>query len=182
LSVERPGPMSSKSLRKLAYDSLYRPGIDLAVLVAVASAILDIVSLFFPWLVGINSSYTPGKGLTYTVVAFLSGLDLIGDMPYIVVLFAPIILTVALVFLSLRPEGLIPPRMSYKAKSRIILVFAALLSLPPPFLFLNQFGLGMTITRPGIFVGHWEMGSGATMPTYAGIGFALALGFKMIKD
>jgi hypothetical protein len=174
--------MRSKSLRKLAYDSLYRPGIDLAVLIAVGSAILDSASLLFPWLVGVNSSYTSGKGLTYTVSAYLSGLDLIGDLPFIIILFVPIILTVALVFFSLRPEGLVLPRMSYKTKSRVILVLAALLSIAPPFFFLNQFGLGMTITRPGVFVGHWEMGSGATMPTYAGLGFALALGFKMIKD
>jgi hypothetical protein len=174
--------MSSKSLRKLAYDSMYRPGIDLAVLVAVASATLDAVSLLSPWLVGINSSYSSSKGLTYTVSAILSGLNLLFDMPFIAVVFLPIILTGVLVFVSLRPEGLIQPRIGYKAKSRAILLLAALLSMAPPFIFLNQFASGINVLRPGQFVGHWEMGSGATMPAYAGFGFALALGFKMLKD
>ena len=69
--------MSAKSLRKFAYDSMYRPGIDLAVIIAAASSILDAISLFNPWLVGINSSYVSGKGLTYTISLVLSGLDLI---------------------------------------------------------------------------------------------------------
>lgn len=135
--------MSSKSLRKLAYDSMYRPGIDLAVLIAVASATLDAVSLLSPWLVGINSSYSSSKGLTYTVSALLSGLNILFDMPFIAVVFLPIILTGVLVFVSLRPEGLIQPRIGYKTKSRVILVLGiALISptfhFPKPVCFRHQ--------------------------------------------
>ncbi len=42
-------------LRKLAHDSMCRPGIDLAVVVAILSTIIDMAAMFLPWLAGITA-------------------------------------------------------------------------------------------------------------------------------
>jgi hypothetical protein len=59
-----------------------------------------------------------------------------------------------------------------------------LTSMAPAFVFFNTFSAGLYLTspRPGVFVGRWELGAGATMPTYAGFGYLVALGLKLIKD
>ena len=182
-AIERAREKRSKSLRKLAYDSMYRPGIDLAVVIALGSAIVDLVSLFFPWLVGINSDYLPGRGLIYKIAVLLSAIDLFSESPYLMFLMLPIALTIALIFLSIKPEGIIPPRIGYKTKSRIILFLAGLSSMLPAYIFLNGFTMGIySPPQLGVFVGRWELGGAATMPLYAGFGFMLALGLKMIKD
>lgn len=46
-TIERAREKRSKSLVKLASDGMYRPGIDLAAVIALGSAILDLVSLVF---------------------------------------------------------------------------------------------------------------------------------------
>jgi hypothetical protein len=179
-------PKRSRSFRKLAYDSVYRPGIDLAVIIAATSSLVDLVSLFLPWLVGVNSEYTPGRGLTYSTAIRLTGFDVfqLPDYEYVIVVIVPVVLTCIFVYLSVHSEGIIPPRISYKTKSRIILFLAMLTSMAPAFVFFNTFSAGLYLTspRPGVFVGRWELGAGATMPTYAGFGFLLALGLKVIKD
>ena len=179
-------PQRSRSFRKLAYDSVYRPGIDLAVIIAVACSLVDLASLFLPWLDGINSAYTPGRGLTYSIAIRLTGFDVLQlpDYEYVIVVIVPIVLTCILVYLSVHSEGIIPPRMSYKTKSRMILFLAMVTSMAPAFVFFNTFSAGFYLTspRPGVFVGRWELGAGATMPTYAGFGFLLALGLRLIKD
>jgi hypothetical protein len=162
---------------------MYRPGIDLAVVIAVVSAVIDLVSLFFPWLVGINSTYVPGKGLTYSIAILLSGTDLFADSPYLAILFLPALLTFALVFISIRSEGLVPPRISYKTKSRVLLFLAALSSMLPAYAFVNRIMIGVfSSPRSDVFVGRWELGGAATMPLFAGFGFILALGLKILKD
>jgi len=174
---------ATRSLRKLAYESLYRPGIDLSVIVAIISSFGVLGSLFFPWLVGINSIYVPGKGLTYVIAVVLSAFSLFEANTYLLLLLVPPILTGILVYISVKPEGIVPPRVSYKAKSRILLLLAALLSLLPTLAFLNTFALGIYFSpKPGIFVSRWELGGGATVPLYAGLAFILALGLKIIKD
>ncbi len=162
---------------------MYRPGIDLAVVIAVVSALIDFVSLFFPWLVGINSVYVPGEGLTYSVAIVLKGTDLFSDSPYLATLFLPVLLTLGLVFISIRSEELVPPRVSYKTKSRILLLLAALSSMLPAYAFVNRIMIGVfSSPLTGVFVGRWELGGAATMPLYAGFGYVLALGLKMLKD
>lgn len=179
-------PKQTRSLRKLAYDSMYRPGIDLAVIIATISGGVDLVSLFLPWLVGINSQYQPGVGLTYSLSIILNGFDVfqLPDYSYIIIVVVPVVLTFILLYLSMHSEGIIPPRITYKTKSRIILFLAMLTSMAPAFVFFNQFSAGIYLTspKPGVFVGRWALGAGATMPTYAGFGFLVALGLKVIKD
>ena len=179
-------PQRSRSFRKLAYDSVYRPGIDLAVIIAVTCSLVDLASLFLPWLDGINSAYTPGRGLTYSIAIRLTGFDVLQlpDYEYVIVVIVPIVLTCIFVYLSVHSEGIIPPRISYKTKTRIILFLAMFTSMAPAFVFFNTFSAGFYLTspRPGVFVGRWELGAGATMPTYAGFGFLLALGLRLIKD
>lgn len=171
------------SLRRLAYGGGYRPGIDIALLVAIACSTIDIASLLLPWLVGINSTYTSGKGLTYTVVVTLSGINLLGDIQYLNLLLLPPLLTLALLVLSLRAEGLIPPRVGYQTKSRIILIAAGILSMLPAFSFLNTVMIGNYSAPQSIpLVSRWELGGAATMPTYAGLGFFFAFGLRMIKE
>lgn len=171
------------SLRKLAHDSMYRPGIDLAVVVAILSAITDIAAIFLPWLAGINASYVPGRGLTFTVTVLLSAIDLLAYNPYLGLIFLPPVLTITLVIFSLRPEGILPPRIGYKAKSRILLFVSALISILPAYAFLQNALLGFPTTpETAQFVTSWELGGAATMPIYAGFGFVLALGLKLIKD
>lgn len=162
---------------------MYRPGIDLAVIVAIISSGLDLVAFFLPWLAGINSRYDPGKGLTYTVTTLLSAIDLVSYNVYLALILVAPVLTAVLVILSVRPEGIIPPRVGYKAKSRIMLLSAALVSILPAYSFVNSVMVG-TATAPdtGQFVSRWELGGGATIPIYAGFGFILALGFKLMKD
>lgn len=173
----------SKYFRKIAHDSLYRPGIDLAVVIAIGSAILDLVSLFLPWLVGINSEYLPGKGLSYSISVMLTGVDLFVAKPYLILLILPPVLSFVLLFISTRPEGIVPPRVSYKMKSRILILVAALSSMMPAYAFLNYFTIGIYLPpKPGVLVGRWELGGGATMPIWAGFGEMLALGLKIIKD
>ncbi len=171
------------SFRNRAYGSGDRPGIDIALLVAIASSAIDIAALLLPWLVGINLSYTSGKGLTYTVVVTLSGISLLGDIQYLNLLLLPPLLTIALVILSLRSEGLMPPRVGYQTKSRIILAAAGIFSMLPAFSFVNMVMTG-NYASPGpvAFVSRWELGGGATMPTYAGLGFFFALGLRVIKE
>ncbi len=155
----------------------------MAVVIAVGSATLDLVSLLIPWLVGINSEFLPGRGLSYSIAILLSGIDLFGDSPYLAFLMLPLLLTFVLIFLSIRPEGIIPPRISYKTKSRLLLLVATLSSMLPSYAFFNRFTLGFyTTPRPGVFVGRWELGGGVTMPIFAGFGFMLALGLKLLKD
>lgn len=54
----------------------------------------------------------------------------------------------------------------------------------PASIFLNRFTMGIysALSQLGVFVGRWELGGAATMPIYAGFGFMLALGLKIIKD
>ncbi len=177
-----PGKTSS-SLRKLAHDSMYRPGIDLGVLVAMLSAIMDIVAMFLPWLAGINAGYVPGRGLTHTVTILLSAIDLLPYNSYLAILFLPPALTVLLVVFSLRSEGMLPPRIGYKAKSRVLLLLSALISIMPVYAFLQTALLGSPATpETRQFVSSWELGGAVTMPIYGGFGFILALGLKIIKD
>lgn len=162
---------------------MYRPGIDLAVVVAIVSSGLDLSALFLPWLAGINAQYVPGKGLTYTVTALLSAINLMNYNVYLALIFLAPILTVILVIFSLRPEGIIPPRIGYKTKSRLILLSAALVSILPSYSFVNSVMVGTAAVPDTVqFVSRWELGGGATIPIYAGFGFILALGFKLIKD
>lgn len=183
MSEEHGSKSRTKPFTKLAYDSVYRPGIDLAIVIAIVCSIIDIVSLFVPWLVGINSVYVPGKGLTYKIAILLSGIELFRVNPYLTILVLPLVLTVVLIFLSIRPEGLIPPRIGYKTKSRILLLVAAFSSMLPGYAFMHPIMLGtFSVPNIGVFVGRWELGGGATMPLYAGFGFMLALGLKIIKD
>jgi len=171
-----------RSFRQLAYASVYRPGIDLAVIIAVFCSAVDIAALFFPWLVGINSSYVPGRGLTYTVAVVLSGFGMSIETPYLLaILFAPL-LTAILVFFSVKAEGIVPPRITYKTKARLLILLAALATFLPTMTFLNRFAFEASLSLPGVFVSRWELGGGATVPMYAGLGFILALGLKMIKD
>jgi hypothetical protein len=171
------------SLRKIAYGSVYRPGIDLAALIAVGSAVLDIAAMFLPWLVGINSVYTPGRGLNYTVTLLLSGMDLFSTNPYLFVILVAPALTVVLVLISLRDEGIMPPRVKYQTKSRILLFFAALCSMLPSLNFVNDVMVGSYgVPDTGVFVGRGELGGAATMPLYAGFGFFFALGLRILKE
>jgi len=172
----------SRSLKQFAYDTMYRPGIDLAVVVAMICSAVDFVSMFFPWLVGMNSTYVSGKGLTYTVAVKLSAFEMFSDTPYLAFLLLSPILTIILVYVSVRPEGIVPPRLSYKTKSGVLILLAGLSSLLPTMTFLNRFAFEAYLSRPDIFVGRWELGGGATVPMYAGLGFMLALGLKIIKD
>lgn len=183
LVSELASKKSSQSLRKLAYGSVYRPGIDLALIIALVSSGLDVLSMFLPWLAGINSEYVPGRGLTYTVTVLLSGIDLLNISPYLMVLFLPFIFTVILTVISIRGEGIKPPLIGYKTKSGILLFLGALCSMLPAYTFLNTVMMGVYFTpKPGTFVSRWELGGGATMPTYTGLGFVLALGLRIIKD
>jgi hypothetical protein len=162
---------------------MHRPGIDLAVVLAMISSALDFVALFLPWTVGIDSQYVPGKGLTYVVTTLLSAIDLMNYNVYLVLILLAPILTVVLIIFSVRPEGIIPPRIGYKAKSRMILLSAALVSILPAYSFVNSVMLGVAaVPETRQFAGRWELGAGATIPIYAGFGFMLALGFKLIKD
>ncbi len=162
---------------------MYRPGIDLAVIAAIISAMMDGVAMFLPWLAGINAGYVPGRGLTLTVTVLLSAVDLLADNSYLALIFLPPVLTIVLVVLSLRPEGILPPRMGYKTKSRILLFLSAMISILPAYAFLQTALLGSPATPDtGQFVSSWEMGGAVTMPIYAGFGFFLALGLKIIKD
>jgi hypothetical protein len=174
----------SRSLHRLAFGSIYRPGIDVAVVVAILSAALDLVSLLLPWLVGIVSVYVEGQGLTHVVAVNLSGFDLFSVSPYLVIVIVPILLTIILTYLSVHPEGIIPPRVTYKTKSRILLMLAVFTSMAPSFIFLQYFANAIYITTPqvGVPVSSWELGAGSTMPTYAGLGFIFALVLKIIKD
>ena len=181
-SNQVPGKTSS-SLRRLAHDSMYRPGIDLAVLIAILSAIMDLVAMFLPWLAGINASYVPGRGLTFTVAVLLSAIDLLAYNTYLALILLPPLLTITLVIFSLRPEGILPPRIGYKAKSRILLFLSAMISMLPSYAFLQTAFLGFPSTpETAQFVSSWELGGAATMPIYAGFGFVLALILKIIKD
>ncbi len=181
--LNRVPPKNSGSLRRLAHDSMYRPGIDLAVLVAVLSAITDIVAMFLPWLAGINVAYVPGRGLTSTVTDLLSAIDLLPYNPYLAMILLSPVLTITLVIFSVKPEGILPPRIGYKAKSRILLFLSAVVSILPTYAFVQTALLGLPATPDTTqFVTSWELGGAATMPIYAGFGFFLALGLKMIKD
>lgn len=171
-----------RSFKQLAYASVYRPGIDLAVIIAVFCSTVDIVSLFFPWLVGINASYIPGRGLTYTVAFVLSGFEMLTVTPYLLSLgFVPVLIAV-LVYFSVKPEGIVPPRTNYKTKARLLILLAALGTFLPTMTFLNRFAFEPMLSLPGVFVSRWELGGGATVPMYAGLGFLLALGLKIMKD
>lgn len=155
----------------------------MAALIAAGSSFLDIVAIFLPWLVGITSNYTPGRGLNYTVTLLLSGIDLFGTSPYLLLILLPPSLTVVLVLLSLRGEGIMPPRMKYQTKSRILLFFAALFSMLPSLNFVNSVMVGSyAVPDTGVFIGRWELGGAATMPLFAGFGFFLALGLRIIKE
>ena len=155
----------------------------MAVVVAILSAVLDFAALFLPWLAGLNAGYVPGRGLTYTVTILLSATDLLDYSPYLALIFLPPLLTVILVVFSIRGEGIVPPRIGYKAKSMILLFFAAIISMLPAFAFLQSVMVGLE-TAPETLqsVSRWELGGAATMPIYAGLGFVLALGLKVIKD
>ena len=183
MRTEHRARKTEPTLRKLAYGSVYRAGVDLAILIAFVSSTLDVVSVFLPWLVGINSVYTPGRGLTYTITVSLSAIDLLGNSPYLILLFLPPLSTIVLVLLSIRGEGLIPPRVPYQTKSRILLFLAGLFSMIPAFTFLDNVMAGTYFTPElGVFVSRWELGGAAAMPTYAGLGFFLALVLRIIKD
>ncbi len=172
-----------KSLKKLTYASLNKPGIDLAVVIALGSSAADVVSLFLPWLVGINPVYVRGKGLSYTIAAVLSGFDLLPFNMYLSFVLLPLALTLIVTYFSLKPEGIIPPRVGYKTKSRILLLLAMFSSMLPSFVFVQYFTTSsLLLPRLDVFVGRWEMGGGATMPIYAGFGLLLGLGLKIIKD
>jgi len=76
-----------------------------------------------------------------------------------------------------------PPRVKYQTKSRILLFFAALCSMLPSFNFVNSVMVGSyAVPNTGVFVGRWDIGGAATMPMYAGFGFFLALGLRILKD
>jgi len=158
-------------------------GIDVAVIFALIGTAIDAASLYLPWLVGINSQYVPGRGLTYEIIAEVSGVDLIPLAPYVALLFVPPALTVALLVLSLRPEGILPPRISYKNKSLIILLVSTLCSFATTFLFWSQFPIGSFLNpKPGAYVSRWEFGSAYNLPIYGGLVFALGLASRVLKD
>ncbi len=182
LVSELASKKSSQSLRKLAYGSVYRPGIDLALIIALVSSGLDVLSMFLPWLAGINSEYLPGRGLTYTVAVVLSGIDLLDTSPYLIILVFPLIFTVILTVISIKGEGIKQPLVGYKTKSRILLLLGVVCSMIPAYAFMNTAMMGIYNPRPGAFVGRWELGGATTMPIYSGLGFVLALGLRIIKD
>ncbi len=57
------------------------------------------------------------------------------------------------------------------------------LSLYPSYVFTNNLAMGTDMTAGlNVIVSLWEMGSGATLPAYAGFGFAAALLMRIFKD
>ncbi len=183
VTLSQSSRRTGSSLRRLAHDTMHRPGIDLAVMVGLLSAITDSIAIFLPWLAGINVKYVSGRGLVSTVTVVLSAIDLLAPNPYLGVLFLPPILTAILVIFSLKPEGLLPPRIGYNTKARILLLLSAFASILPSYAFLQPALAGSPATPElNQIVTSWELGGAATMPIYAGFGFILALGLKIIKD
>jgi hypothetical protein len=179
------GHFSSKNSRtapKFSFPRTTAPGIDLAILIALGSAIIDVLSLFQPWLVGLNDEYVTGKGLTYAVGAEASGIQLIQTQPYLAVLLIPMILTGFSFILAISPDD-VTARVSYRVKSGLLLIPSIALSIFPSYMFMNNLGMGIDMTRGlNVFVSLWELGSGATLSTYAGLGFAAALLLRIFKD
>lgn len=183
LTSNQPSRKTTGSLRRLAHQNMYRPGIDLAVIVAMISASIDLIAMFLPWLAGLNVTYVSGKGLNSTVTVLLSAIDLLAYNRYLALLFVPPALTVLLIAFSLRSEGLLPPRVGYKTKARVLLLIAALASILPTYAFLQPALAGIPLAPRNLrFVTNWELGGAATMPIYGGFGFIFALGLKLIKD
>jgi hypothetical protein len=179
---EHHPPSQERIERQFTFPSTAPHGIDVAVLIAVVSAVVDVLSLFEPWLLGLNDEYVTGKGLTYAVGAEVSGFRLLQNEPYLAILLVPVFLTGLTVILAMLPEDT-SVRMSYKMKSGILLAASIGLSLYPSYVFMNNLAGGVDMTR-GLneIVSFWAMGSGATLPAYAGIGFAAALVVRIFKD
>ena len=175
-------PWRKRRESEFKFPTTAAPGIDLAILIAAGSAIMDIISLMQPWLLGLNDEYVAGKGLTYAIAAQVSGLQLVQGEPYLAILFIPAILTGLSVILAILPQDH-TVRFSYKLKSGILLIISLALSLYPSYVFMNDLAMGANLTGSlNLIVSFWEMGSGATLPTYAGLGFASALVLRIFKD
>jgi hypothetical protein len=157
-------------------------GIDLAILIAVGSAVVDILSLMQPWLLGVNDEYIAGKGLTYAIQVEVSGFQLVQNETYLAILILPAVLAGISVILAMLPQDL-TARISYKLKSGILMTASIALSLYPSYVFTNNIAMGTNMTAGlNVIVSFWEMGSGATLPAYAGFGFAAALLLRIFKD
>ena len=175
-------PWRKRGEHDFTFPTAAAPGIDLAVLIAVGSAILDVISLFEPWLLGLNDEYVAGKGLTYAIKAEVSGFQLVQNAPYLAILLVLVFLTTISVILAILPQDL-AVRVSYKMKSAILMAASIGLSVYPSYVFMNNLAVGAEMTA-GLkeVVSFWAMGSGATLPAYAGIGFAAALVVRIFKD
>jgi hypothetical protein len=175
-------PWQKRGEREFTFPTAAPHGIDLAVLIAVGSAVVDIVSLYEPWLLGLNDEYVTGKGLTYAVGAEVSGFRLVQNAPYLAILLVPVFLTGLIVILAMLPEDS-TLRISYKMKSGILFAASIGLSLYPSYVFMNNLAAGVDMTT-GLneIVSFWAMGSGVTLPAYAGFGFAAALLLRIFKD
>lgn len=167
---------------KLTFHNTGSPGIDVATLIGLGSAITNALSLFEPWLIGLNNEYLPGTGLTYSIVIEVNGIELIQTRPYLLILIIPIVLTGFLVLLAITPDDF-TSRLNFKRKALILLTVSIPCSIFPSFSFLNELAMGADLMGAlNVFVGRWELGSGATLPIYAGLGFALALLLRVFKD
>jgi hypothetical protein len=175
-------PWRKRAERELTFEAAPAPGIDLAVLIAVGSALVDILTLLQPWLLGVNDEYVTGKGLTYAVEAEVSGFQLLQIQPYLAILLVPAFLAGVSIILAILPDNVFA-RVSYKVKSGLLLVICIALSLYPPSTFMNNLANGANMAEGlHLIASFWVVGSGATLPVYAAIGFAGALALRIFKD
>ena len=162
--------------------SLSSPGIDVSLLIALCAAIIDFLSITQPWLVGLNNEYLAGKGLTYSIAAEMSGVQLMQTQQYLSILLIPVALTGLMWFLANTPEDA-TARVSYKTKCELMLIMCIAFSIIPPYIFSNKLAVGINMTSgSNVFASRWELGSGETLPAYSGLGFAAALLIRTFKD
>jgi hypothetical protein len=167
---------------EFTFQNATAPGIDVAILIALGSAVADIFSLFQPWLLGINDEYLSGKGLSYAVEVRISGFQLMQSQQYLAILLVPALLAGLSLILAIMPED-VSARLGYKLKSGALLAISTALSLYPSYVFMNNLGNGVNMTEGlNVIVSFWEIGSGSTLPAYAAFGFAGALLIRIFKD
>jgi hypothetical protein len=175
-------PWRKRGEHEFTFRTASAPGIDVAILVAVGSAIVDVLSLLQPWLLGVNDEYVVGRGLTYAVEVEVSGFRLVQYQPYLAILLIPGFLAGLSLVLAMVPED-VSARLSYKLKSGALLAISIVLSLYPSYVFMNNLGNGVNMTEGvNVIVSFWELGSGSTLPAYAAFGFAGALLLRIFKD
>lgn len=175
-------PWRKRGEQTFTFEAAPAPGIDLAILIAVGSAIVDILTLLQPWLLGVNDEYVTGKGLTYAVEVEVSGFQLVQYQPYLAILLIPAFLMGLSIIFAILPED-VSARVSYKVKSGLLLIICIALSVYPSSIFMNNLANGVDVAAGlHMIVSFWVLGSGVTLPAYAAFGFAGALLLRIFKD